>query len=196
MGSSRPSLEIEIKLTVKSVEEARARLARLPADSREERRFEDNEIFDTPDRRLTRADALLRLRVVGQRGVITFKEKVESDLRAKVRREIETDVDSPASMRAILERLGLVRIYRYQKYRSYHAWIDPASDQGLTISLDDTPIGVFLELEGPPEAIDRAAAMMGFGPDDYVLDDYRTLHLAWLQERGLPESDLVFPGAP
>ena len=39
-------------------------------------------------------------------------------------------------------------------------------DRGLLIELDETPIGAFVELEGPAEAIDRAATELGFGKSD------------------------------
>ena len=95
-------------------------------------------------------------------------------------------------MRAILQAMGLVKVWRYEKYRSYFGWTDPGCGATLSIALDETPIGVFLELEGEKQAIDAAAARMGFVEAEYVLEDYRSLHLAWLAARGLPPSDLVF----
>jgi adenylate cyclase class 2 len=188
------SLEIEVKLSVASADEASRRLALLPAQARDARRFEDNDIYDTPDRALSGRHSLLRLRVVEGRGVVTFKQKVESDLKAKVRAEVQTAVTSPDAMRRIFESLGFVRIYRYQKYRSYHEWTDPRSGASLAICLDETPIGVFMELEGPKESIDEAARRMGYSEADYIVEDYRALHLAWLKERALAETDMVFEG--
>jgi adenylate cyclase class 2 len=186
------SIEIEVKLSVASAHEASGRLALLPAQARDGRRFEDNDIYDTPDRALSGRHSLLRLRVVEGRGLVTFKERVESDLRAKVRAEVQTAVTSPEAMRRIFDSLGFVRIYRYQKYRSNYGWADPQSGESLAISLDETPIGVFMELEGPKESIDQAARRMGFAEADYIVDDYRALHRAWLKERALPETDMVF----
>jgi hypothetical protein len=33
---------------------------------------------------------------------------------------------------------------------------------------------------------------MGFSSQDYILDDYRTLHIAWARDRGEDMSDMVF----
>ncbi len=189
-------LEVEVKLRAGGAGEALERLRRLRADLVEPRAFEDNDVYDTPGGRLRGEGSLLRLRIVGGRGLLTFKEKVVSDLRAKVRREVQTAIESPDAARAILGRLGLIRVYRYQKFRSYYVWTDPGSGGRLAICLDETPIGVFLELEGAKESIDRAASLMGYGERDYILDDYRSLHHAALRERGLPEADLVFGDDP
>jgi len=194
MQDPGPVLEIEIKLAVAGAAEAKSLLDRLPAALASPRAFEDNEIFDFPDGPLGEAQKLLRLRVVDGAGTITFKETVASDLRAKVRAELESRVSSPEALRTILRKLGLVTVYRYQKYRSYYRWTDPVGGQGLCISLDETPMGVFLELEGDPQAIDRAAGILGKAPDDYILEDYRSLHGQWLRERGRPSGDMVFPG--
>ena len=155
--------------------------------------FESNDIYDTPQGALAAAGRMLRLRVAGDETILTFKERVETDLRAKVRREVQTTVESASAMREIISKLGLVRVYRYQKYRAYFEWNDPQTGERLAICLDDTPIGVFLELEGPKDSIDRAAARMGYSQDDYILEDYRALHQAYLRDRGLPPGDLVFP---
>ncbi len=192
MDLSVPAIEIEVKLRPASRDEAIERLGRLPATLRNDRHFEDNEIYDTGDGSLSREGRLLRLRMAEGRGILTFKEKVETDLRAKVRREVETRVDSPEAIREILRKLGLVKVYRYQKYRCYYVWNDPGSGAALSISLDDTPIGVFVELEGPKESIDRAAARMGYTPQDYILEDYRSLHLNHLKQLGREMGDMVF----
>ena len=192
MGISASGLEVEVKLSLSTREEAVGRLEGLHVALESERHFEDNEIYDTPDGVLSREGRLLRLRVAAGEVLVTYKEKVHTELRAKVRREVQTVVGSAEAMREIFSRLGLVRIYRYQKYRTYYGWIDPETGERLAIALDDTPIGTFIELEGPKESIDRAARQMGCKEDDYVLEDYRTLHSAWLEQRGLPPGDLVF----
>jgi len=200
METGGSAIEIEVKLAAASKEEAVGRLARLGATLAQDRCFEDNEIFDMPDGRLESSDRMLRLRVSGASGIVTFKSKVEIDqtrmVRAKVRAEVQTAVETPAAMRDILLMLGFVPVYRYQKYRSYHAWSDPASGGTLSISLDETPMGVFIELEGDTRAIDSAARRMGWSPEQYIVDDYRTLHRAWLEGKGLPPADMTFDAAP
>lgn len=185
-------LEIEVKLRGETMETTIARLARLPARQQAGRAFESNDVFDTPEGALRAAGRLLRLRIVAGRGILTWKEEVASVIQAKVRCELQTSLGSPEAARAILTKLGLVRVYHYEKYRTHYVWDDEASGGRLAISVDETPIGLFVELEGPKESIDRAADRMGYAPGDYIVDDYRTLHRAWLAERGLPAGDMIF----
>jgi len=52
--------------------------------------------------------------------------------------------------------------FRYEKYRTTFRLPDSnAWANGLLIELDETPIGTFVELEGPAAAIDRAAEELG-----------------------------------
>ena len=64
---------------------------------------------------------------------------------------------------------------------------------GLLIELDETPVGVFVELEGSGEAIDRAAKELGFSTADYVLKDYLTLYAEDCRKRGEQPRDMLFP---
>lgn len=195
METSGSRIEVEVKLRFGSVEEALARLEMLPSVPAEERRFERNDIYDTPDGALARAGRLLRVRQVGAGGMLTYKEPVPGTPKAKVRSEIESAVESPEALRVILEKTGFRVVYRYEKFRRYHAWRDEPGGLTLSISIDETPIGVYVELEGPQTAIDHAAARMGFQESDYILQDYRSLHIAWRRQRGLPPADMRFDPA-
>jgi adenylate cyclase class 2 len=166
---SRSTREIEIKLPFPTAEEAVLRLTAIGGRPVSARVFEDNRILDDEDRSLSRAGKLLRIRTAGNRSILTVKSPVESDTRHKVREEIETEVaDSGASIR-LFERLGFRTIWRYQKYRSTFTL------PGIEATVDETPIGCFVELEGDPQAIDRAAAGLGFSVERYVTATYREL---------------------
>ena len=78
--------------------------------------------------------------------------------------------------------------WRYQKHRETHQLGDAEA------LLDETPIGVFIELEGAGDAIDRAAAALGFTPQDYITKTYRAL--AEDLAGGGDPGDLVFPDGP
>jgi adenylate cyclase, class 2 len=60
------------------------------------------------------------------------------------------------------------------------------------VTLDETPIGDFLELEGPGEWIDDTAKRLGFSRQDYVLDSYARLYVADCERRGVEPSHMVF----
>ncbi len=49
--------------------------------------------------------------------------------------------------------------------------------RGLLIEVDETPIGTFVELEGPPAAIDRAATELGYSKRDYIVTNYLSLYV-------------------
>ena len=44
--------------------------------------------------------------------------------------------------------------------------------------IDETPIGTYLEIEGPVDVIHEAARALGRGPADYIGDSYAALFLA------------------
>jgi adenylate cyclase class 2 len=96
----------------------------------------------------------------------------------KIRKEREVIVADPATMAAILEGLGLRPIFRYEKYRSTYSL---PTTGGLKVELDETPAGNFLELEGTPKAIDRAAALLGYRREDYITKSYGAL---WMERNG------------
>ena len=65
-------------------------------------------------------------------------------------------------------------------------------DGDLVVRFDETPIGVFVEIEGSERGITMMAEALGRSPDDYLLDSYRALYLKHCQEHDLPQSDMVF----
>ena len=62
----------------------------------------------------------------------------------------------------------------------------------LLIEMDETPIGVFVELEGPAKAIDRAAKLLGYSRRDYIVTNYLSLYLEECQRGGKKPSNMVF----
>jgi len=184
MGPSRK--EVEIKLPFGSSEEAIRRLQQLGAVLTHPREFEDNLVYDLPSGELRASGRILRLRRAGQEAKVTFKSKVFRETRHKVRLEHETSVGSAHETEQIFQGLGLGVTYRYQKYRSVY---ELAS---VEVSVDETPIGCFVELEGEPDAIDRLAERLGFKVEDYIQATYRDLHETNAASRGVPMGDLVF----
>ena len=211
--------ETEIKLRIEDRKALMRVLKRLGAKAKDARRprvLETNLIFDTPDGGLAKHGQLLRIRTEmaangkrvakdrsGVRTVLTFKSPPEElaigdgrqsgDRRHKVREEIETELTDGETLRRIFEGLGLRGWFRYEKYRTTyvlpgrHAWA-----KGLLIELDETPIGTFVELEGPGEAIDRAARELGYVPKDYVLKNYLVLYLDECKRTGKQPANMEF----
>ncbi len=180
--------EIEIKLPVDNVPAIRRRLRRLGFQAVTRRLFERNVLFDTPAQSLRRAAQLLRLRSKGRRWWLTYKAQPETASRHKIRDEIEIETPQGPELGAILERLGYRPSFEYHKYRTEYR--RPGS-RGL-ILVDETPVGNYLELEGPPTWIDRTASELGYGTGDYVLESYGVLYAAWCRGRGIEPSNMVF----
>ncbi len=185
MGGS--SVEIEVKLRLPSADHARRRLAALGAREMRRRVFEDNLVYDLPSGTLEREGRLLRLRRAGNDAWLTYKEPAHDDLRHKVRREFETPIADPVALERILAALGFHVTYRYQKYRTVYRLED------LELAVDETPLGCFLELEGTPAAIERAARALGFAEGDYIRETYRDLHRTAIAQGTASPGDLVFP---
>ncbi len=183
------TLEIEVKLRSADVAEAQARLDRVGARLLHPREFEDNRLYDFPDRSLMNRGAMLRLRVTDRGAFLTYKDRARTETGVKVREEVETAFPwtEAGRLAETLGRVGMEVIFRYQKFRT--TW----ESDGLHLTLDETPIGVFIELEGERGAIDRTATTMGCTPADYIAESYRNLYLsAPLMMRG-PFDRMLFP---
>lgn len=181
------SHEREIKLRVADVTEARRRLASAGFAVTRERIFESNTVLDTPGASLRAAGSLLRVRVAGSSAVVTWKGPGQAD-RHKVREEVEFQADDADAARLMFERLGYRPMFVYEKYRTEYA---DGQDTG-TATLDETPIGVFMELEGDAQWIDEAAGRLGYGVSDYVVHSYSELYRLWCSQLGLPVTDMTF----
>jgi adenylate cyclase class 2 len=185
--------ETEIKLEVRNPRTLKRRLRELGFRPVKRRHFESNYLFDFPDRRLRKARCLLRVRLVGQQGVLTFKGAPLRSREYKIRREIECCVADGHQAREIFGCLGMRQVFRYEKYRTIYA--PPATrpaTQAPHLVYDETPIGNYVELEGPCRWIDEVARQLGYGRPDYITASYGTLYQRWCAARGEEPRDLIF----
>jgi len=179
--------EVEIKLAVPDAKAARALLRREGFRIFHKRVFEANTVFDTADMALRNAGRLLRLRTAGKTVTLTYKGVAIAG-RHKSREEIETGLTSDSAAAAIFHSLGYLPIFRYEKYRTeFHE----GSGDGIAM-LDETPVGMYLELEGAPRWIDATARRLGFKRADYITDSYGRLYFVWCEQRGVHPTHMVF----
>jgi adenylate cyclase class 2 len=200
---SHKNYEIEIKLRVPDPAASVPKLARLGA-RRLGRVYEYNVLYDTARRDLLRRGRMLRLRVETKAGrgqvpprsskrpmpgLLTYKGPAETDNRYKTREEVEIPIPDSSGIEPVIQALGLRPWFRYEKFRTTYRLPRLA---GLHIYLDETPIGAFLELEGSPKAIDRAARLLGYSPKDYIIVSYWDLNREERRKRGNPAGDMLF----
>ena len=175
-------IEREIKLAFASVEEARKALVAAGAEALAARRLQDDTLYDTADQRLFRERSALRLRDEGVCAYLTFKGPVQAGI-TKSREEIEFVIASREAAAQMLERLGFAPWFRYQKYRE-----DFLAGEAVA-AIDETPAGVFVEIEGSEDAILALASRLGRAQSEFILDSYRGI---WEKARGADPGDMIF----
>ena len=180
--------ETEVKIRILDANSLTDKLSALGFVVSSPRSFESNTVYDTVDHRLKNNQMLLRLRDFAGRGVLTWKGPGIPGVH-KTRPELETSVDSIRTLGQVFQNLGFEPVFRYEKYRTEFA---SAADPRGTVTLDETPIGNFAELEGPGEWIDEWSRRLGFSRQDYILDSYGTLYKQYCLEHGVQPSHMVF----
>jgi adenylate cyclase, class 2 len=183
------AIETEIKFRVEDAAELARRLREAGFHEDTPRTFESNVLFDTTDRKMRARTEILRVRNYGGRWVITHKRLPDAgpgEDAHKHRIETETEVGDGNVLAEVFRSIGLVEAFRYEKWRS--EWSD---GEGHCV-IDETPIGVFAELEGQPEWIDRAAAQLGVERSAYITLSYGRLFEQWCAEHKCPANDLTF----
>lgn len=189
VASPHHNREVEIKLKVAGAAAARRLLRKAGLRVHRPRVFEDNIVFDTADLALRQAGQLLRLRQTGRAILLTYKGPAAPG-KHKSREELEITLSDLDQAALIFGRLGFHPVFRYQKYRTEYA---QPRERGI-VTLDETPVGCFLEIEGAPEWIDRTARKLGFEESSYITASYGGLYFQLRSERADLPADMVFPG--
>jgi len=158
--------EIEVKIRIPDPKAAREKILGLGAVIARDRHLEKNILFDFAAGGLRAGRRALRLRATGKRATLTFKGEPRKSRSFKVREEFETQVRDAKEIRRILKALGLKETFAYAKHRTVFR------KSRLTICIDETSVGDFLELEGERHEITRFARSLGYGRTDFITSDY------------------------
>ena len=190
--------ETEIKLRVGDLVALIRKLNRLGARTNG-RVLERNTLFDTPDGDFRRRGRLLRLRVetparspilaAGPAGaILTSKQPAPVPAAAGYKQNLESEIAVTAPKRWFgqMRALGLRPAFRYEKFRTSFRL------GRLHLDVDETPVGTFLELEGDPRRIDRAAQALGYSRRDYIRATYWDLYAAHCRRHGKIPRDMLF----
>jgi adenylate cyclase, class 2 len=179
------SLEREVKLRFDSAEEARRAVLGAGATPLLGRRLQEDSLLDSEDEALRRRRCVLRVRVENGKSRLTFKGPVQASDMA-LREEYETVVGDGDMLLRVLCELGLHVWFRYEKYR------EEFSHEDVTVAVDETPVGVFVEIEGSEAGIAAMTEALGRSSSDCIVDSYRTLFLQCRDRFGLSGTDMVF----
>ena len=178
-------IEREVKLRFATPDEARAAIIAAGATPLRSRRLQEDALLDTEDESLRRRRCVLRIRTESGKSLLTFKGPVLPG-SMKIRDEYETVIGDGEVVQRVLEEVGLHVWFRYEKYREEYAAED------VTIAIDETPVGTFVEIEGGEEGILAMTRALGRTPSDFVLDSYRGLFIKHRSEFGLTGTNMVF----
>lgn len=182
MASSK---EVEIKFRITSLPSLTRHLRAAGFRRITRSTHEMNTLYDLPGLKLRRKGELLRLREYGDQWVLTHKAKGKTG-RHKSRIETETKIADGKKMAAILHTLGFNPSFRYEKYRA--EW----SDGKGHVVVDETPVGNFGEIEGPPRWIDRTARLLEISPADYITLSYAELFSEWRRQMKSSAHEMTF----
>jgi adenylate cyclase, class 2 len=177
--------EVEIKVEVSDLSALEDKLRALGFDLETPSTHELNTLYDTSNRKLRKSGQLLRLRQYGDAWTLTHKARGGKGIH-KTRVETETQVADGQSMHSILLALGYLPAFQYEKLRAQ--W----SDAEGHVVVDQTPIGNFAEIEGPPEWIDSTAERLGVDPKQYITKNYAELFQEWTLRTGSSAESMTF----
>jgi adenylate cyclase class 2 len=183
------AIETEIKFRVADNLGLENKLASIGFHCVTPRSFESNILYDTPDRRLRLKRELVRIRNYDGHWLLTHKRVPDSGIgedRHKHRVETETELSDGNALAEVFASVGFVPVFRYEKWRT--EWSD---DVGHCV-IDETPLGVFAELEGTPDWIDRIAHALDVAPQDQMTLSYGRLFEIWKEQTGSQAQDLTF----
>jgi adenylate cyclase, class 2 len=184
-------LEIEVKLKIRNLQRLRRDLLEMGCKETVPRSLERNWTWDFPGQPLRQQGKLLRVRQFSGRCLLTFKGAAQRSRHFKIREERETEVQDPETLAVILGRLGLEVFFRYEKYRTSYSLKLRGKRRSVDLSVDETPIGNYLEIEGTEADIHRVGEKLGFEEDAFIKESYLALFAKSRWRKG--RRDMVFP---
>lgn len=174
MGGEGRVYETEVKLKVEDLGVVRERLGTLGARPKERVEDERDLLFRSSTNPQALEGQVLRLRLQGTEGMLTWKGTPRFEHGIKIREELQTTVSDAGTMRGILSRLGYEVRLEFSKSREY--W----DLRGLTVSLDELPFGSYVEIEGDQDKLEQAVTELGLQNAERVEEGYPQLAARWM----------------
>lgn len=179
------NIETELKLWVDDLSAVEAKLVELGATLHAPRVLEKNLRYDLPDGSMTDDGIVLRLRQ-DSRVRLTYKEPGTLQDGIMSRFEAEVEVSDFKTMSLILERLGYVCSFAYEKYRTTYHLMESE------VTLDEMPFGTFVEIEGNRDSIHNAMSALGLANAARIRMGYSTVFAVLRERLNLPFPDATF----
>jgi adenylate cyclase class 2 len=186
-GSQRMNFrEIEVKFYIQDFKALQDRISVSGAQLIRPRVLERNLRLDTEDRSLQKEGRLLRIRQ--DDGVwITYKADAQVDGGLITRTEIEFGADDFEVAKRLFTALGYQVVVMYEKYRQVYKVGD------VVVTLDELPLGNFVEVEGPNRVmIEAVAELLGLNWKNGIATNYLGLFEIVKAKRGFHFNDLTF----
>ena len=146
--------------------------------------FEQNIVFDRPDKSLKERRILLRLRKIKNRNILCLKcpHNGQRSSQIKILDEYETEISNRENFIAILNKLGFDISFQYEKIREKWRFED------LIICLDILPFGEYVEIEGDGDLF-GFAQKLGLREKDATSKNYHELNSEIRKKKGLAPCD-------
>ncbi len=183
---SQNQQELEVKFYLADLKSLENRLIQSGAGLLTRRVHEYNQRFDSPDGALVQDHRVLRLRR-DTAAWLTYKGPSVDDQGVRRREEIEFSVSDFRAAHDFLRALGYRLYMAYEKFRTTYALGE------VLVTLDELPIGLFAEIEGPDAAaIRQTAEQLDLDWEARLTASYSELFKRVRRKMGLKFRDLTF----
>ena len=104
--------------------------------------------------------------------------------------ETETKIEDGVVLGTVFEALGFAPVFVYEKWRA--EWADATGH----CVVDETPLGVYAELEGPSDWIDATASKLGIAEEHFITHSYGRIFELWREQTNSPATNFTFAEVP
>jgi adenylate cyclase class 2 len=111
---------------------------------------------------LDEKNAVLRIRKIGEKAILTYKQRIQNEFDIKQQIEHETLVENVEELEKIVESLGFQKKLIYEKRRKTWRFRE------VEIVLDELAFGLFMEIEGSITAIKEAEMLLDI--EDFTVE--------------------------
>lgn len=174
------AIEIEKKFTLSNNrrEQVIANLKEFGAEYASED-FEENTLYRGGI--LDEKSAVLRVRKIGDKTVLAYKQPVQNDSDVKHQIEYETIIENAGELENIIESLGFEKSLIYEKRRQTWHFLS------VEVVLDELPFGQYMEIEGSLAAIAEAEMLLDI--ENLTIENETYPHLT--QRFGVQKDNLI-----